>query len=211
MKFSVTRKVIPECRTVDLDKFDSFSLIDVISKVIYLNTKLSNFWGKGVDGWSPDEVTELFSETRMERVVSFSHRLEDALRDVSQSEEEAHLISSWVTLGALIESSLALFFTIYRNDYVKNGPRKKDGKITEPTKLSFHELKSVMLQHGLIDQKSHDWVENVQQFRNVIHIFRDKNIGTRDDLVKSIKRYLALLEFINHSLPYPDEMYSPRI
>lgn len=202
------RTTLPSSRVVDLDKYKDADLSEVISQIIKVNKHLSDFWGNGAVGWAPDEVSDLLSKARMDRMISFSYRLNDILRTVDDEEAEAQLITSWATLGALIEGALALFFTVWRNDYVSNGPRKdKKDKAIEPHKLTFDQLKSLMLEHELIDRDSHDWINKLQQYRNVIHFFRDKEIGSKEDLHNSVKHYLALLEFIDDCLPYPDEMY----
>ncbi len=196
---------------MDLDKFSSLDLNDAISKIISLNSGLGDFWKKS-HGWAPIEVALLLSEARFDRILSFSHRLKDSLRVAPQEEQEAHLINSWVNLGSLIESSLTLFFTVYRNDYLANNARKDSkGAVTDVTRLTFDQLKSLMLEIDFIGQECHDWIQEVQQFRNVIHIFRDKKIGTKAEFEKSIYRYLALIDHINQRLPYPDNAYCPRM
>ena len=206
MKVELNITKYSPCRIVDFEKFDHLNVSEAITNIIKLNKKLANFWEGGAKGWAPEEVSELLTKSRMDRMVSFSFRLHDAVRDVEQSEEEAHLVSSWVTLGALVESSLTLFFTVWRNDYVENGPRQniKKGKLIEPPRLSFDQLKSLMLEHDLIDKRAHKWISDIQQYRNVIHFFRDKELGSKDTLLKSIKWYLAFLDFIHDNLPYPD-------
>jgi hypothetical protein len=206
LRILATKTTYPKSRTVNLEKHEHLDLTDAIKRIINLNCRLANFWGDGAFGWAPKEVSDLLSKARMDRMVSFSYRLNDVLRPVEAQESEAQLIASWVTLGSLIEGSLALFFTIWRNDYFKNGPKlDKKGKALEPHKLTFDELKSFMLKNKLIDKKSHDWIEKVQQYRNVIHFFRDKKIGLQEELFSSIKSYLAFLEFINDAVPYPDK------
>lgn len=191
---------------MNLDKFSNIDLSSAISRIINLNTKLGIFW-KNAHGWAPLEVAELLSVARFDRILSLSHRLNDSLRTVPDEELEAHLINTWVNLGSLIESSLMLFFTVYSNDYHNHNARKDHkGKVIDVTHLRFDQLKSLMFEIDLINQDCHDWIQEVQQFRNTIHIFKDKKIGTKEDFEKSLRRYLALLEHINNSLPYPDDL-----
>lgn len=205
MNIEVSIKHIRPTRIVEFDKFEHLEVCDAIEQIILLNQNISKFWENGARGWAPEEVSELLTKSRMDRVVSFSYRLNDALRTVEPSEEEAHLISSWVTLGSLIESSLAFYFTVFRNDYINNGPRihNKTGKVIEPTKLSFDQFRSLMMENELMDSEANAWVLDVQQFRNGIHFFWDKKVGTKEELLVSIKWYLAFLNFINENIPYP--------
>jgi len=55
--------------------------------------------------------------------------------------------------------------------------------------------------------KWNDFVLKVQQKRNAIHAFKDKEIGTFLEFHQCIKDYLLLLHEINSILPYPDDIY----
>ncbi|GHH99695.1 hypothetical protein [Neobacillus kokaensis] len=48
-----------------------------------------------------------------------------------------------------------------------------------------------------------EWVEMVQQRRNAIHAFNDRNIGTPVELIESIEKYNTFIDVIDTRLPYP--------
>lgn len=193
---------------VDLYKYQNSDLLEIITKIIKFNLKLSKFWQDGAIGWAPEETSRILIQSRMDRMVSFSHRLNDLLRTVDKKEEEAHLILSWTTLGSLVECITTLFFAIHRDDYLNGMPRKdKKGKSIEPNRLSFDQLKSQLLENELIDKKTYDWITDIQNYRNAIHFFRDKKIGSENDLHNSVKWYFAFLEHLNEFIPYPNRDY----
>ena len=52
-------------------------------------------------------------------------------------------------------------------------------------------------------------VGNIQSKRNAIHAFKDKDIGTYNDLYLAVKDYLLVLRHIHFRLPYPEDYYMP--
>lgn len=184
------------------------SLDDVITKIVKLNLWLANFWGDG--GWATEETRDLLSKSRLDRIVAFSYRLKDVMREVPEEEKEAHLINSWIILGSLIESSMALFVSVYRNDYLKNPRVDRKGETIETDKLALEDLKCIFIKHELINKDYIAWIQKVQAYRNTIHYFKDKAIGDVEELQKSIRLYRELIKILHSNLPYPDELYVPR-
>lgn len=54
-----------------------------------------------------------------------------------------------------------------------------------------------------------DWILKIQQRRNAIHAFKDKDIGNIEEFHSELQNYLIFLRKVNNGLPYPDEMYMP--
>jgi len=50
----------------------------------------------------------------------------------------------------------------------------------------------------------------IQQRRNAIHAYKDREIGNHDEFLLDVKTYLKFLRYINERLPYPDDIYIPR-
>jgi predicted metallo-beta-lactamase superfamily hydrolase len=48
------------------------------------------------------------------------------------------------------------------------------------------------------------WINRIQQRRNAIHAYKDRDIGTQQELLKDIRTYLEFLKHMNARLPYPD-------
>jgi hypothetical protein len=59
---------------------------------------------------------------------------------------------------------------------------------------------------------SPDWNEytlKVQQYRNAIHAFKDRDIGTFREYEESLGKYLEMVRKFNLKLPYPVEADVP--
>ena len=77
----------------------------VVEKIISLNDKLSAFWASA-HGWAPEDAANLLSKSRLDWQVSLSETL-----------HLWELILAWANLGALLEGTLKLFFSIYYSDF----------------------------------------------------------------------------------------------
>ncbi len=47
------------------------------------------------------------------------------------------------------------------------------------------------------------WILKIQQRRNAVHAYQDRDIGTFDEFFFDVRRYLEFLRHLNNSLPYP--------
>ena len=54
-----------------------------------------------------------------------------------------------------------------------------------------------------------EWILKIQQRRNAIHAFRDRDIGSFDEFYVDVRRLLGLLRRVNGQLPYPDDRLVP--
>lgn len=54
-----------------------------------------------------------------------------------------------------------------------------------------------------------DWILKIQQRRNAIHAFKNKEIGDIEEFHTELQNYLIFLRKINNALPYPSEDYMP--
>lgn len=180
-----------------------------INDIIRLNTGLAKFW-KESSGWAPESVVHLLSKARLDRMISFSHRLKDFLRDTEKVEHEAKSILLLVNLGALTETSMMLFFSIFYEDYLNDNPYINDkGKVVEPESLSFEQLRQTLIRVKVFEDY-HEWVYKIQRLRNSIHSFKHRDIAYEDEFKEHLKKYLGFIREINDTVPYPDDLYQPR-
>jgi len=127
---------------------------------------------------------------------------------------EGQLILAWANLGALVEGTMKLFLTVHYDDYLndKNTPHNNRGSLVAPEKLVLEALR-VFFQKAVWPEEEaaeiREWVAMVQAKRNSIHAFAERDIGTHDDFVRALQRYLKFLDNVDQSLPYPDDW--PRI
>lgn len=186
--------------------------MNTITKIIKINTELSKFWSNP-HGWAPKDAAELMSKSRLDRQVSLSHCLRGWFQNITKTSKEGSLILAWANLGSLIEGSLKLFLAVYYEDYktdINSLRHKKTGKIKDPDILALEELKTFFMKKNILDDDWIKYIEYVQQKRNAIHAFKDRDIGSYGDLRKCVRKYLELLTEINSRLPYPDDIYEPQ-
>lgn len=101
-----------------------------------------------------------------------------------------------------------MYYEDYKNDI--DALKHKTGKIKDPDILALEELKTFFKKKHILDDKWIKYIEYVQQKRNAIHAFKDRDIGSYGDLQKYVKKYLELLHMINSRLPYPDYIFEPQ-
>ena len=184
---------------------------NIIEKIINLNTNLCVFWSNA-SGWAPDEAADLMSKSRLDRQVSLSKCLAIWSHNKVIALEEGALILAWANLGSLIEGTLKLFLAVYYDDYQKDIEAFRDyreGHLIGPDVLPLEKLRVFFKKKRLLPQQWDKYIQNVQHYRNAIHAFRDKEIGTFKEFEKSIYNYLLLMREINSRLPYPDDAMVP--
>jgi hypothetical protein len=64
---------------------------------------------------------------------------------------------------------------------------------------------------SLWSKEWNEYVLNIQNKRNAIHAFQDREIGTFEEFYKCLPAYLLMIKRFNLGLPYPNEAYIPVI
>lgn len=201
-----------------------FAAEETVNRIISLTEGLTNFW-KNSDGWAPIEAAELLTKSRLDWQASLARQLKLFL-DKSNT-ESGLLIIAWTTLGSLTEGALKLFLSVYYKVYQTQNlanefksVKDKKGNIIDPDGLMLDKLRLFFTERvfpkdakgqwekqGEIDWL--EWILKVQQRRNAIHAFKDRNIGDIEEFHSELQNYLIFLRKINNGLPYPDEVYMP--
>lgn len=126
--------------------------------------------------------------------------------------QSGELILACANLGALVESWLKFFYSVYYEEYSKNPIRLK-GVMVEPEKAKFEDLKNFST--GILwksaKSTAYKWVDAVQKKRNAIHSFCYRDIGTPQEFLTDIDCLLKFVEnIISHLPPIEDciESYS---
>ena len=100
-------------------------------------------WGDGYcKGWAPDKAYRQLSKARLDRWLSLTYLISQWLNDNNKKCIEAIQIMGWTNLGALVESAIKLFLTVYIDDYTKDkdAPKNKKGLI-DPENLTLESLR----------------------------------------------------------------------
>ena len=143
--------------------------------------------------------------------------------------ESGALILAWTTLGSLVEGIMKLFLSVWYNDYHAENlkyevkaVRNNKGKVIEPDSLELERLRVFFseriypdwVRKNWKDQKEIDWIDwilKIQQRRNAIHAFKDREIGDFDDFHEELGHFLIFMRKLTNTFPYPDdEIYKPR-
>jgi hypothetical protein len=184
----------------------------IINQIISLNKGISDFW-KNPAGWAPIEAAQLLSKSRLEWQVSLSKSLKLWQGRLDPDAKEGYLILAWVNLGALVEGTLKLFLSVYYEDYKKDiHIIKKKSNVVDPDTFELEKLRLFFRDGIWLSGQMHwdDWIPTIQQRRNAIHAFKNRQIGTFDEFFGELEQYLTFLQEIKSQLPYPDEGYIPR-
>ncbi len=183
----------------------------VVKRIIEINEWLCDFWSNA-HGWAPSKAAALMSKSRLDRQVSLSKCLNIWISNKTLKHEEGALILAWANLGSLIEGTLKLYLAAYYEDYRREDIfNDKKGKVVDPDGLTLERLRVFF---NKVELWSDDWdsyVIDVQQYRNAIHAFKDRGIGTFSDFDTYVKKYIEMIDEFNLGLPYPDDIDVPEI
>jgi hypothetical protein len=192
-----------------LPQSDSLSAAEALERIITLNQQLAGFW-QGAEGWAAVSAAQLLTKSRLDRQVSLSHCLKLWLEKPAAEAQSGRLILAWGNLGSLVEGTLKLFLSVWYENYTQDIEAiKSKGKLHDPDGLQLEPLRN-FFKRQVWDAEMDDWVKHIQQRRNAIHAYQDKDIGTYDEFYLYLRRYLDLLRYINFRLPYPDGIQPPQ-
>lgn len=185
------------------------TLSEKLAHIHALNEKCRDFWSQS-QGWAPDDAAELLTKSRLDWQVS----LTEALAIWTEKEEltDGEIILAWTNLGALVEGTLKLFLSVYYADFQNdieglksaNAYDHKKATHKSPDGLNLETMRVYVKKKGIIDDCHHSLIELVQQRRNAIHAFKDRDIGNRTEFLSAVEAYYELLHDIEMRLPYPD-------
>lgn len=195
---------------ITLSNTEKLTNAETIDQIITINEWLRDFWDSA-DDWAPVEAAQLLNKSRLDWQVSLSKCLKIWIEDIKLDVRVGRLILAWTNLGSLVEGTMKLFLSVWYKSYKKDkNAFKQNDRILKPDNLNLEKLRIFFKKRiwSEKDKKSlDDWILNVQQKRNAIHSFKDRNIGDFNEFFTNIKEYLNFLIFIKNKLPYPDEMY----
>lgn len=186
-------------------------LPEVVERIITLTKGMCQFWSKA-DGWAPFDAADILNRSRLDWHDSLTEYLKNwIIKDYDES-DFGSLILAWVNIGSVVEGTLKLSLSVFYEDYLNDNDKiTYNGIVQDPDGLKFDKLR-IFCNGKLWDESStwNGWVLHIQQKRNVIHAFKDREIGTFSEFKNDLKEYLKFLRMINDRLPYPDDVFAPR-
>jgi hypothetical protein len=184
----------------------SVSLDDVVKNIVLLNEDIRSFWSNA-DGWAPDNAADLLSISKLDWQVSLSKCLNIWLNN-KDNDESGSLILAWANLGSLVEGTLKLVLCVYYDDYRKDADAifdiGKKKKLKEPDVLELEKLRQFFVKKQIIDKTWSEWILCIQRYRNAIHAYKRRNIGTWQEFDQHVRKYFEFLQLMNSYLPYPE-------
>jgi hypothetical protein len=184
----------------------------VVSRITTLNDGLRRFWTEA-EGWAPIEAAQLLSKSRLDWQISLSKCLKIWIAGSQSEEKDGRLILAWSNLGSLVEGTMKLFLSVWYTSY-KNDVEaiKKKGDLIDPDSLQLEQIRQFFRNRiwRKEDEDWDSWILKIQQRRNAIHAYKNRDIGTFNEFFIDVRRYLEFLRYINSRLPYPDSMYIPQ-
>ena len=189
----------------------NISIDEVVERIINLSKGMYEFWSES-DGWSPPNAAGILSKSRLDYQLSLTLHLNNWLNKEYEKEDYASLILAWVNLGSLVGGTLQLALSVYFNDYLNATDIViYKGQIQEPDTLMLDRLRT-FCKGKLWDESStwDSWILHIQQRRNAIHAYKDRELGSFEEFFDDLKKYLEFIRLINGRLPYPDYIVEPR-
>jgi hypothetical protein len=182
---------------------------EVVETIISLNVKLSDFWASA-HGWAPEDAANLLSKSRLDWQVSLSQTLHLWIDQDPMTDGE--LILAWANLGALLEGTLKLFFSIWYSDFQTDTEALKKANAYDhkkkthkkPDGLTLEVLRRYVIQKNLFVEAHREMFQLVQSRRNAIHAYKDRELGTAIEFRDSVRGYMKFLTDVDLSVPYPD-------
>jgi hypothetical protein len=110
-----------------------------------------------------------------------------------------------------MEGVLKLFLSVYLDDYRSDSDVRrtrafnmKKQILSDPDGLALDGILGYLDLARLLADEQLRLARKVQMRRNAIHAFRDRELGTTEDLHEALRMFRAMLCSLNARLPYPD-------
>lgn len=185
---------------------ERMSIEEVIRRITALNDGICRFWNTATN-WASIEAAHLLSISRLDRQVSLTRCLQLWVHPSQGGDADGHLILAWTNLGSLVEGSLKLFLSVWYESYKNDVDAiRKHGKLQDPDGLQL-ELLRQFFRKRIWDAPFDRLIAHIQQRRNAIHAYKDRDIGTYEQYWTNVRVYLQLVRYINFRIPYPADEY----
>lgn len=181
----------------------SYDADALCSRIAFLTRDIMDFWEGG--GWAQGDAANLLDKSMLHWQTSLARSLSRWVNATSDGD----LILAWTNLGALVEGQLKLFLCVYYHDYANDvdGIRRRGQRI-DPDGSQLEELRQFFVKR--IWDVGTNWspyVKLVQQRRNAVHAFQQRDIGTFQEWTDALRLHLSFVRDVGGGLPYPEEQF----
>jgi len=183
-----------------------YSPKELCSRIAVLTKCIMDFWDDGCWGWAHKDVANLLNKSMLRWQTSLARSLILWIDAGSEGE----LILAWANLGALVEGQLKLFLCVYYNDYrVDDEAIRKKRQLMDPDGCTLERLRQFFNKRiWVCGTNWNSYVELVQNRRNVIHAFKQHDIGTFQEWNETLRLHLSFVRDTGGRLPYPNEYFA---
>lgn len=157
-------------------------------------------WGNS-RGIAPDSVADKMDEA----MLKWLSELTDALQiwiDKGFGLTDGELILARANMGAIVESWLKFFYCVYYEEYQLDPVKYGRNRMIQPNECTFNQLEEYS--KGKLweedDELSH-WINKIRNYRNAIHSFNYREIGTAEDFVNDISKLNSFIDKVEKQLP----------
>jgi hypothetical protein len=185
-------------------KFSSAPIEEVLLWIISESESIWSFW-RDSSGWAPSAVATLLKSAKLDRHASLAHCLQFWLTDFDPEMKDGALILAWANLGSLLEGTMKFFLAVHLEDF-QAAPRHLRKNLDEPDKLILEALRIFFKEEILSSEEKTDWTDwilLIQQRRNSIHAFQERDIGDFAEFYESVRMYAVFLDHLQSRVPYP--------
>lgn len=164
-------------------------------EIVRITRETMQTWKAMARGWAPDSAADIIDNAMLDQQVSLAH----CLRIWDKAQSDGELILAWANLGALVEGQLKLFLTVYIEDMMQaaNSPKRVSSMRLQGLR-DFYRVNIWDRKLGL------DWdayVEKVQNRRNTIHAYEQKDIGSWSEWRECVIAHLQFIKSLTSLLP----------
>jgi hypothetical protein len=176
---------------------------DPYESIIAICKRWSEFWPNS-GGWGTEEISEMFEQRSMDRLVSMAQSLRHWGDRLEVNATEGELILAWVNLGALVEGALKLFFCVYYNDW-NNDPDAPAYKNEKRMQIDTFFDKLIQFHLEKSEGADRNFLENIRDQRNLIHPLKVGFVFGVEAFRESLALSANLFLSVEGRLPYPTE------
>ncbi len=181
-------------------------------EVLQIQTNNMALVWKESRGIAPDSVADKLDDAMLKWMAELTDTLKIWI-DKGSAMTVGELILARTNMGALVESWLKFFYCVFYVDYMKNPVTETKNGITnivEPNEMRFEDLKKFSTGKLWDDDKAplYLWVDKVQHYRNAVHAFNYRNIGTAEEFLSDMDEFYRYVNHILNHLP-PIEDFLP--
>lgn len=149
-------------------------------------------YGKHAHDWAPREVAEIIENAQLGWMANLTDALEIWRAKIHEEMSDGERILAYVNLGMLLECWMKLFLCVWLRDYEKQAADER-----MPYDLTFYELENFFKENvweGRPERENwSNWIDKIRRYRNAVHPFMRRDIGTTDELRDDLNKFDQLI------------------